>query len=143
MNKYLNQLLELYKLRFDETQTWLDQQIQSIILEQGSVQHLSYLTDYEKAVFKTALEIDQRWLVEHASVRQQWICQGQSVNLFFPAGSDKNYVNSVHLKAWKNILKGLYYLRTNSGVTGEKVSNKVERKALKDYQLEECLSCQG
>ena len=143
VNKYLLDCLKTYQTKFTETQQWLDNQIQSVILEQGSVQHLEYLTDYEKAVFKTAFEIDQRWLVEHASVRQQWICQGQSVNLFFPAGSDKNYVNAVHLSAWKNKLKGLYYLRTNSGVTGEKVSNKVERKTLKDYQIEECLSCQG
>lgn len=143
VNKYLLDCLKTYQVKFTETQQWLDNQIQSVILEQGSVQHLEYLTDYEKAVFKTAFEIDQRWLVEHASVRQQWICQGQSVNLFFPAGSDKNYVNAVHLSAWKNKLKGLYYLRTNSGVTGEKVSNKVERKTLKDYQIEECLSCQG
>jgi ribonucleoside-diphosphate reductase alpha chain len=83
------------------------------------------------------------WIVEHAGVRQEWICQGQSVNLFFPAGSDSNYVNAVHLSAFKKKLKGLYYLRTNAGVVGEKVSEKVERKSLKDYQIEECMSCQG
>ena len=114
---------------------------QSIILNRGSVQHLECLTDYEKAVFKTAFELDQRWLIEHASDRQEFICQGQSLNLFFPAGSDKAYVNAVHLMAWKKGLKGLYYLRTETGVTGEKVSTKVERKALKDY--DECVSCQG
>ena len=142
VNKYLLNLLKV-KIPSDSSDVWLDDQIQSIILEQGSVQHLDYLTDYEKAVFKTAFEIDQMWLVNHAATRQEWICQGQSVNLFFPAGSDKNYVNAVHLLAWKKGLKGLYYLRTNSGVTGEKVSQKVERKALKDYELEECVACQG
>lgn len=117
--------------------------IQSIILNQGSVQHLDCLTPIEKAIFKTAFEIDQMWIVEHAANRQQYICQGQSVNLFFPAGSNANYVNAVHLSAWKKRLKGLYYLRSNAGVTADKVSEKVERKTLKDFSLEECLSCQG
>jgi len=142
INKHLLNLLKS-KIPEDSQESWLQEQIQSIILEQGSVQHLDYLSDYEKSVFKTAFEIDQTWIVDHAATRQNWICQGQSVNLFFPAGSDKNYVNAVHLKAWTNKLKGLYYLRTNAGVTGEKVSNKVERKELKDYKIEECLSCQG
>ena len=123
------------------SETELNDIWQSIILNRGSVQHLECLTEYEKAVFKTAFEIDQRWLIEHASDRQEHICQGQSLNLFFPAGSDKAYVNAVHLLAWKKGLKGLYYLRTETGVTGEKVSTKIERKALKDY--DECVSCQG
>ena len=154
VNKYLLSVLEKYSLEIPleglkdseidlAKASWLDQQIQSIILEQGSVQHLDYLTDHEKEVFKTAFEIDQMWIVEHASTRQQWICQGQSINLFFPAGTHKNEVNAVHLAAYKKKLKGLYYLRTNAGVVGEKVSTKVERKPLKDYQIEECLSCQG
>lgn len=136
-NKYLEAVLEK-KEDID-----LDDVRQSIILNQGSVQHLDFLTQLEKDTFKTAFEIDQMWIVEHASVRQEWVCQGQSVNLFFPAGSDKNYVNAVHLSAWKKKLKGLYYLRTNAGVVADKVSEKIERKALKDYELDECLSCQG
>ena len=136
-NKYLSKVLES-KEGID-----LEEVRQSIILNQGSVQHLDFLTQLEKDTFKTAFELDQMWLVEHASVRQEWICQGQSVNLFFPAGSDKNYVNAVHLSAWKKKLKGLYYLRTNAGVVADKVSEKVERKALKDYELDECMSCQG
>jgi ribonucleoside-diphosphate reductase alpha chain len=136
-NKYLEKVLE------SKEGIELDEVRQSIILNQGSVQHLDFLTQLEKDTFKTAFEIDQMWIVEHASVRQEWICQGQSVNLFFPAGSDKNYVNAVHLSAWKKKLKGLYYLRTNAGVVADKVSEKIERKALKDYELDECLSCQG
>lgn len=120
---------------------WLDEQIQSIILSQGSVQHLDYLTDQEKQVFKTAFEIDQMWIIEHAATRQEWICQGQSLNLFFPSGTNINDVNLVHISAWKRKLKGLYYLRTNAGVTAEKVSTKVERRSLKD--VEECVACQG
>jgi ribonucleoside-diphosphate reductase alpha chain len=136
-NKYLEQVLKSKEgIDFDEVK-------QSVILNQGSVQHLECLTEMEKDVFKTAFELDQMWVVEHAAVRQEWVCQGQSVNLFFPSGSDKNYVNAVHLSAWKKKLKGLYYLRTNAGVVADKVSEKVERKALKDFELDECLSCQG
>lgn len=137
-NHYLESLLK--QKVFDSTER---QKIwQSIILNEGSVQHLDILSDSEKAVFKTAFELDQNWVVEHASVRQEYVCQGQSVNLFFPEGSDRSYVNAVHLKAWKASLKGLYYLRTSAGKVGEKVSQKVERKTLKDYE-EECVACQG
>lgn len=121
----------------------VEQTIKSVILNEGSVQHLDCLTDYEKLVFKTAFEIDQKWVIEHASTRQEWVCQAQSVNLFFPSGSDTNYVNAVHLSAHKKGLKSLYYLRTSAGRTADKVSNKIERKSLMDYQIEECVSCQG
>ena len=114
---------------------------QSIILTEGSVQHLEFLTDWEKDVFKTAFELDQGWVVDHAAHRQQFICQGQSVNLFFPAGADKAYVNAVHLRAWKSGLKGLYYLRTTAGVSADKISQKIVRDALKDS--DECLACHG
>jgi len=118
---------------------------QSIIENEGSVQHLEWLTDAEKQTFKTAFELDQTWVVEHAAKRQEFICQGQSVNVFFPSGTDKTAVNQVHLKAWKEGLKGLYYLRTTSGVTAEKVGTKVDRNALKDFVDDEevCVSCQG
>ncbi len=137
-NVYLDKLLlELLKDNPEEYEsTW-----QSIILNKGSVQHLECLNDYQKAVFKTAFEIQQQWLIEHAADRQEFICQGQSLNLFFPAGSDKAYVNYVHILAWKKGLKSLYYLRTDSGATAEKISEKIERKALKDY--DECIACQG
>jgi len=118
----------------------------SITTNAGSVQHLddALMNDWEKSVFKTAFELDQRWVVSHAADRQPFICQGQSVNLFFPAGSDRHYVLMTHIKAWKEGLKGLYYLRTSAGVDADKVSVKVERVALKDYvETEECLSCQG
>jgi len=118
----------------------------SITTNAGSVQHLddALMDDWEKSVFKTAFELDQRWVVSHAADRQPFICQGQSVNLFFPAGSDRHYVLMTHIKAWKEGLKGLYYLRTSAGVDADKVSVKVERVALKDYvETEECLSCQG
>lgn len=115
----------------------------SIILNEGSVQHLSWMSDWHKKVFKTAFELDQRWIVDHASDRQKFICQGQSLNLFFPAGTDKAYVNSVHVRAWKKKVKGLYYLRTNSGADAEKVSQKVKQNKLVDFVDDDCLSCQG
>ena len=133
-NKFLEKLLD--EKGKNTKEVW-----KSITLNEGSVQHLEFLTEDEKAVYKTAFEIDQGWVIDHASDRQVFVCQGQSVNLFFPAGTPKNVVNAVHLRAWKKGLKGLYYLRTNAGVSADKVSEKVERSALKD--AEECLSCHG
>ena len=136
-NVHLKSLLQ--GLMRDTDEVW-----QSIVLSKGSVQHLDFLNDIEKDIFKTASELDQNWVVEHAAKRQKFICQGQSVNIYFHKGADRGYVNSVHLKAYKEGLKGLYYLRTDSGFTGDKVSEKIERVALKDYnQEEECLPCQG
>jgi len=136
VNPYLEALLETKDCNVDEV-------IKSVILNEGSVQHLDVLTDYEKAVFKTAFELDQMWIIDHAADRQEHICQSQSVNLFFPSGTDVNYVNAVHLAAHKKGLKGLYYLRTTAATSGEKISEKIERKALKDYAIEECVACQG
>ena len=124
-NHYLEEVLEAHGMNNESTWT-------SIITNKGSIQHLPFLTEGEKAIFKTAQELDQGWVVQHAADRQKYICQGQSVNLFFPAGADKAYVNKVHLKAWKEGLKGLYYLRTEAKSRAENVSEKVERVALQD-----------
>jgi ribonucleoside-diphosphate reductase alpha chain len=103
-------------------------------------------------VFKTAFEIDQNWVVELARSRQEYLCQGQSVNLFFPAGAPKGYVNAVHRRAFKPAddvgepLKGVYYLRTEASKKTEKINVKVERNALKDGvqgSLDACLACEG
>ena len=145
-NPHLEEVLKEYEKEANKSneENWLNKQWTSIILNEGSVQQLEYMSDWHKEVFKTAFELDQRWIVDHASDRQKFICQGQSVNLFFPAGTHKAYVNEVHLRAWKKDLKGLYYLRTNAGATAEKVSQKVEQNKLKDFsEEEECLSCQG
>tara|TARA_R110000772_G_scaffold22473_1_gene60749 strand:- start:2175 stop:3929 length:1755 start_codon:yes stop_codon:yes gene_type:complete len=125
----------------DETGNNKESVWKTVVAAQGSVQHLEFLSEDEKEVFKTAYEIDQGAVVEHAAERQQYICQAQSVNLFFPAGSPKSYVNSVHLRAWKQNLKSLYYLRSDAGVDADKVGVAVERVALQD--AEECLSCHG
>ena len=145
-NPHLEKVLKSYWSDQDKDgiKRWLDKQWKSIILAEGSVQHLDFMSDWHKEVFKTAFELDQRWIVDHAGDRQEFICQGQSVNLFFPAGTDKSYVNVVHLRAWKKKLKGLYYLRTNAGASAEKVSQKVEQNKLQDFtDPDDCLSCQG
>lgn len=124
-NVYLTQLLK--EKGQDNDSTWT-----SIITKKGSVQHLPFLNEGEKAIYKTAQELDQNWVVTHAAERQPFICQGQSVNLFFPSGTPKAYVNKVHFSAWKEGLKGLYYLRTEASSRAETVSDKVERVALAD-----------
>lgn len=139
-NRYLEELLE-FKGENNES-NWT-----SIITNKGSVQHLPFLTEGEKAVFKTADELDQHWVIKHAADRQQYICQGQSVNVFFPSGAKKSYVNSVHLMAYTSGLKGLYYLRTEAKSRAENVSEKVERVALQDdtrtliYGKDDCPYC--
>jgi ribonucleoside-diphosphate reductase alpha chain len=139
-NKYLSELLTAKGQNNDTNWT-------SIITKKGSVQHLPFLTEGEKAVFKTADELDQNWVVQHAADRQKYICQGQSVNLFFPSGAPKSYVNQVHLRAWKEGLKGLYYLRTEAKQRAENVSEKVERVALAGdmrtivYSKKDCPYC--
>ena len=139
-NKYLSELLTAKGENNDTNWT-------SIITKKGSVQHLPFLTEGEKAIFKTADELDQNWVVQHAADRQKYICQGQSVNLFFPAGAPKSYVSQVHLRAWKEGLKGLYYLRTEAKQRAENVSEKVERVALAGdmrsivYSKKDCPFC--
>ncbi|MDB4408478.1 ribonucleoside-diphosphate reductase subunit alpha [Akkermansiaceae bacterium] len=122
-NQYLGPVLDTYGMNNEDV--W-----SSIMDNDGSVQHLEFLSDHDKAVFKTSFELDQMWVVEHSAQRQKFICQGQSVNLFFPSGTEKSYVNKVHLKAWSDGLKGLYYLRTTAGRTGDKVGQSVVRDAL-------------
>jgi len=140
-NVYLEKLLD--EKGENNESTWT-----SIITNKGSVQHLPFLTEGEKAIYKTAQELDQNWVVQHAADRQKYICQGQSVNVFFPAGAEKSYVNQVHLRAWKEGLKGLYYLRTEAKSRAETVSDKVERVALQEdsrsivYGKEGCPFCE-
>ena len=134
-----NKFLEIYleKLGKNTKEVW-----DSIIHNEGSVQHLDFIPDYEKLVYKTFSEIDMNWVVEQASARQGYLCQGQSVNLYFPASCERGYINEVHLNAWRKKLKGLYYVRSSSASSVDKVSVKVERKALSGIlDNEECLAC--
>ena len=143
-NIYLEQ--ELKKAKKNTQDVWSD-----IITNGGSVQHLDFLSDKVKDVFKTAIELDQNALVEQAADRQEFLCQGQSLNLFFPAGADKKQLHDAHFAAWKLGTKGLYYLRTETSQRAENVSQKVARDALKDYESQtmeaqsqdECVACQG
>jgi len=146
-NKHLVKVMEEKRLTLGKGFDWLEKEWRNIIHHEGSVQQLAYLSDWEKDVFKTAFELNQEWVIEHAVQRQEFLCQGQSVNIFLPAGTSKAVANKIHLKAWKGKLKGLYYLRTSTGHTAEQVGQKVERVALQDYSAsdsnEECLSCEG
>jgi ribonucleoside-diphosphate reductase alpha chain len=141
-NKYLEEVLEEKGKNTDKV--WTD-----IITNGGSVQHLSFLNQNEKDVFKTAIEIDQMKIVDQAGTRQRFLCQGQSVNLFFSAGAERKYLHTVHFNAWRRGVKGLYYLRTETTQKAENVAEKVQRNALRDYQTqelqsqEECVACQG
>ncbi len=128
-----------------------------ITLDQGSVQRLEGLTEQEKAVFKTAFELDQRWVVEHAADRAPSICQSQSVNVFLPANVHKRDLHQIHMMAWKKGVKSLYYCRSLSIQRADAVSEKAVAGPLvsveREHELplaaggtrtdvEECLACQ-
>ena len=143
-NKYLNAVLTSKDLTEDELiEAW-----SSIISNDGSCQHLSILTEYEKDVFKTAMEIDQRWLIQHASDRQQYIDQAQSVNIFFRPDVNVKYLHAVHFQAWKQGLKTLYYCRSEKLAKADKVSRKIERNVMLEIDLhalateDVCLACE-
>ena len=136
-NPFLEKLLEEKGENTEEV--W-----KTIITNNGSVQHLECLTDYEKDTFKTAVELDQRWVVEHAADRQEHICQAQSVNMFFPADVSKQELHNVHLMAWTKKLKTLYYLRSEALKRAEVVSDEKLREYIFDFDDEEgCLACEG
>ena len=136
-NKYLDKLLMTKIGRTDlYEETW-----KSIIANRGSVQHLDILDDWEKDVFKTAVEINQAWIIEHASQRQQFICQSQSVNLFFPPDVNKGDLHNIHMLAWAKNLKTLYYLRSEAISRADNVTAQAKREII--FENEECLSCEG
>ena len=121
----------------------------SIIANDGSAQHLKCLDENEKLVYKTAMEIDQRWVIEHASKRQAFIDQAQSLNLFFRPDVNIKYLHAVHFLAWKQGLKTLYYCRSEKLGKADKVANRIERRITKELDMtalandEECLACEG
>lgn len=139
-NKYLKKLLK--EKGFDTDEIW-----SSIILNEGSVQHLDCLTDEEKRVFVTSYEVSPMWIVEHAATRQKYVCQSQSVNIFVGKGVTLQELSDIHMKAWKQGLKSLYYCRAKPatkaqvGTGGDKPLNAVPVKTKIEY--EECLACQG
>ena len=142
-NKYLEE--ELERAGKNNSEIW-----SSIITNGGSVMHLDFLSDHIKSVFKTAIEMDQDIIVKQGGERQDFLCQGQSLNIFFPAGATKAYLHKVHFNAWKYGTKGLYYLRTETSNKAENVASKVARDRLAEFNdtttaesQDECVSCQG
>ena len=132
-NKYLEKLLE--KKGINNDAIW-----SSIVSQRGSVLHLKELSDYEKDIFKTGIEINQQWIIEHAADRQKYICQGQSVNVFVPADVNIKELHDIHMLAWKRKLKTLYYCRSEAIKRAELVSKKVERTIIPEA---DCLACEG
>lgn len=146
-NKYLDAKIKSYcaidpKLDYDDI--W-----SSIISNDGSAQHLEFLTDWEKDVFKTAMEINQRWTIQHAADRTPFIDQGQSLNLFFLPDANIKYVHTVHFEAWKSGLKTLYYCRSEKIGKADKLHKKIQRDIIEEIDLkaiisgEDCLACEG
>ncbi len=118
---------------------------QSIVEHEGSAQHLDCLTDDEKAVFRTAFEIDQRWIIELAADRAPFICQSQSLNLFLPADIEKWDLHMLHWTAWERGIKSLYYCRSKSisrAAVAGRLEAKAERAAVARTDYEECIACQ-
>jgi ribonucleoside-diphosphate reductase alpha chain len=143
-NKYLKQILAKYEKDTDEV--W-----SSITTNQGSIVHLDFLSDLEKDVFKTAFEIDQRWLIDHSADRTPYVSQAQSLNVFLPADVHKKDLHQIHFQAWKKGLKSMYYCRSKS-IQRAEVINQTVADAAKNQpaeapsgeaaNYEECLSCQ-
>ncbi len=143
-NIYLEKILKKYNKNNDEV--W-----SSITTNQGSVRHLDFLSQEEKDVFKTAFELDQKWIVELGADRTPYISQAQSINLFLPADVHKRTLHQIHFQAWKKGLKSLYYCRSksiqraeniNSGSSTDIEMNVYKNKENQEQEYEECLSCQ-
>ena len=146
-NKYLNKIIKEKcdaDEKLDYNEIW-----SSIIANDGSVQHLNFLDEWQKDVYKTSMEIDQRWIVDHAANRQSYIDQAQSLNLFFRPDVNVKYLHAVHYQAWKQGLKTLYYCRSEKLAKADKVAKKIEREVIKEIDLralaseEVCLACEG
>lgn len=143
-NKYLDLLLRSKVSEEELPDIW-----SSIIANDGSVQSLSILSDEEKDVFKTSMELDQRWIVELAADRQKYIDQSQSLNLFFRPDANIKYVHAMHFMAWKKGVKTLYYCRSEKIGKADKVSKKIEREVIKELDMtqiaqgNDCIACEG
>ena len=148
-NKFLDALIKK-KIEEDPSINY-DKVWSSIIAHDGSVQHLRILSDYEKDVFKTAMEIDQRWVIEHAADRQQYIDQAQSLNVFFRPDCNIKYLHTIHFLAWRLGLKTMYYCRSEKIGKADKISRQIERRVMKEVSMvdlanpnyEDCLACEG
>ena len=136
-NEYLQAILQ--DLEMDTEEIW-----KGIVTNGGSVQHLDFLDDWTKDVFKTAVEIDQRWIIDMAADRQKQICQSQSLNVFFPSDVSKQELHAIHMLAWKKKVKTLYYLRSEAHKRAETVSDEVLRQRIFESMDESaCVACEG
>jgi ribonucleoside-diphosphate reductase alpha chain len=146
-NKYLDFIVKIEAANHKEG--WYDETWSSIIANDGSVQHLTWMDAITKEVFKTSMEIDQRWVIEHAADRQKFIDQAQSLNLFFRPDANIKYLHAVHFLAWKQGLKTLYYCRSEKIGKADKVSKRIEREAIKEIDFkamidgDNCVACEG
>ena len=147
-NKYLDALIK-EKCENDSSLDY-DKIWREIISNEGSCQSIKCLTDEEKELYKTSMEIDQRWVIEHAADRQQYIDQAQSLNIFFRPDANIKYLHAVHFLAWKSKLKTLYYCRSEKIGKADKISRGIERNIIKELDMtvlatspEECLACEG
>lgn len=146
-NKYLDKFIR-EKVASDSNLDY-DKVWSSIIANDGSVQHLTFMDDWQKDVYKTAMEIDQRWVIEHAADRQQYIDQAQSLNVFFRPDSNVKYLHAIHYMAWKLGLKTMYYCRSEKIGKADRVARKIEREIIKELDMAEvaqgetCLACEG
>jgi ribonucleoside-diphosphate reductase alpha chain len=146
-NKWLDKIIQKHAENHPEG--WADEVWSSIIANDGSVQHFEWLSENDKYVFKTSMEIDQRWVIEHAADRQAFIDQAQSLNLFFRPDVNIKYLHACHFLAWKKGLKTLYYCRSEKLAKADKVSKRIEREVIKELDMtaiaqgNECLACEG
>jgi ribonucleoside-diphosphate reductase alpha chain len=147
-NRYLDEIIQNESVNHKEG--WADEVWSSIIANDGSVQHLDWMDEWTKDVFKTSMEIDQRWVVQHAADRQEFIDQAQSLNVFFRPDSHIKYIHAVHFQAWKQGLKTMYYCRSDKIAKADKVSKRIEREVIKEIDLhaltgdaDTCLACEG
>ena len=152
-NRYLDKVIRDYLTDGDSSRTVEEGEYNdiwsSIIANDGSVQHLNWMDENTKAVFKTSMEIDQRWVIELAADRQQYIDQAQSLNLFFRPDANIKYLHAIHFMAWKKGLKTLYYCRSEKIGKADKVSKKIERQVIKELDMvqvaqgNDCIACEG
>lgn len=147
-NRYLDKLL--LEVAKSKGENWYDETWASIVANDGSVQHLEDLDGYTKEVYKTGIEIDQRWIIEHSSDRQKKVDQAISTNTFFRPDVSIKYLHAVHFQAWKQGLKSMYYVRSSKLRKADKVGQKVVRKRIEDeidmqalVNNDSCLSCEG
>ena len=146
-NKWLDKIIQKHAEIHPEG--WANEVWSSVIANDGSVQHFEWLDENTRAVFKTSMEIDQRWVIELAADRQQYIDQAQSLNLFFRPDAHIKYLHAIHFMAWKKGFKTLYYCRSEKIGKADKISKRIEREVIKELDMvqvaqgNDCIACEG